>query len=121
MSGTIYLLHFSSKLHHAGHYLGYTDDRPGRLERHLSRDGARIVRAAIDAGLGIELARTWGPGVDRTLERILKNRKQNSIYCPICNGTQALEKGLYIRGEYLWIEKKTGKAIIPKPWRPRGK
>ena len=77
----IYMLELSqpvgSEKHSARHYIGYTDDVVSRLNQHLSGCGAKMIRhAVINLGLGVRLV-----GViegDRSLERKLKNRKNNS-------------------------------------------
>jgi len=30
----VYLIHFVRKYHHAGHYVGFTDDLPRRIAEH---------------------------------------------------------------------------------------
>lgn len=71
----IYILEFSEPLHHARYYLGYCDD--GRLQQrlaeHLSGQAAAITRAAVRAGIQLEVVVAI-PG-DRTLERKLKRQK----------------------------------------------
>jgi hypothetical protein len=82
--GTLYLLHFDPPYRHARHYLGWTggtvDDRFGR---HLSGHGSPLVRAAVQAGSTVTVARTW-PGT-RSDERALKSRRKNGArLCPTC-------------------------------------
>lgn len=81
----IYLIHFSEPLHHARHYIGYTESAeslPTRLEAHRSGTGAKILKALNGYGIGYEVVKTWHG--DRKLERKLKNRKKSSTLCPIC-------------------------------------
>ena len=80
---TVYLLHFETKLAHAQHYLGSTDDLENRLACHRKGNGARLMAVVTALGITWRLARTW-PG-DRTLERRLKRRKEGRRLCPICN------------------------------------
>ena len=80
----VYLIHFSRKLHHAGHYLGYASNLDNRIERHRSGDGAKLLRAVQEAGIDWEVVRTWEG--DRTLERRLKRQKNAGKLCPICSG-----------------------------------
>lgn len=82
MRPTVYLLHFVRPLHHARHYLGYTDDLESRLRRHEAGDGAKLIAAVNRAGIPFVLARTWEG--DRQLERRLKRRKGAPRLCPIC-------------------------------------
>lgn len=80
---TVYLIHFASKLSgHANHYLGYTADLDARIELHRSGGGAKILRAANEAGIEWHVVRTWKGG--RTLERRLKKFKKSRQLCPVC-------------------------------------
>jgi len=81
--GTIYLLHFSQKLCHAGHYLGYTENLEERLETHRKGKGARLLQVITEQGISFELVRTWEG--DRKLERKLKKQKKATKLCPICS------------------------------------
>jgi predicted GIY-YIG superfamily endonuclease len=81
----VYLLHFHKPVGgRAWHYLGYCKD--GELDRrlaiHRSGNGARIMRAAVEQGIGWTVALTLVG--DRKLERELKRKKHASRFCPIC-------------------------------------
>ena len=81
--GTVYLLHFSSRLHHAGHYVGFTTDLARRVEDHRKGyAGARLMAAVKDAGITFQVARTWDG--DRAFERRIKNRHATPRLCPVC-------------------------------------
>lgn len=83
----VYLLHFERPYHHARHYLGFTNDLPGRLALHRKPDGSshhRLIQVIRAAGIDFVLARTWDGG--RELERALKRRKSAPRLCPICRG-----------------------------------
>ena len=93
----------------AGHYMGYTEDLIDRLDKHAStrwepleepgttEDGRKLLGTKNGHGstfmgvvnfMGINwrLARVWeGDQADRIFERKLKNRKNASRLCPICN------------------------------------
>jgi predicted GIY-YIG superfamily endonuclease len=84
---TIYLIHFSRKLAHAGHYVGSTDDLAERIEAH---NGARLMEVITVAGISWEVVRTWNGS--RQIERRIKNRKEAPALCPICSGKQALKR-----------------------------
>lgn len=84
VQGTVYLLHFSRPLHHAQHYLGWTRDLFERGSAHQAGRGSPLVRAAIAAGIQVEVVRTWDG--DRHLERQLKNRKNARRLCLVCRG-----------------------------------
>lgn len=70
---TVYLIHFHSKLHHAQHYLGWTNDLERRVQEHRDGAGSRLM----------EVARVWPEG-DRDLERRLKRWHKARTLCPIC-------------------------------------
>ncbi len=82
----VYLIHFSRPLSHARHYIGFAEtDVEARLERHLAGRGAKLTRAAVDAGIELKIAVVWPHG-DRSFERSLKNQKNTPKLCPFCNG-----------------------------------
>ena len=81
--GTCYLLHFSSRYKHAGHYCGWTTDLAARLAAHRAGRGARLIEVIIGAGIDFELARTWAD-VTRTRERQIKQQGGLSRCCPLC-------------------------------------
>lgn len=78
----VYLLHFSSPLAHARHYLGTAKDLERRLKQHRAGKGARICAVAVEQGIELILARTWRGG--RRLERALKNQHNAPRLCPVC-------------------------------------
>jgi predicted GIY-YIG superfamily endonuclease len=84
-----YLLHFDASIYGAQHYLGWALDITRRVKTQLSGRGARLVRQALAAGLGVELVRTW-PDADLRQERVLKRRGPKS-YCPRCRGATKRE------------------------------
>ena len=83
--GVVYLLHFERPLHHAQHYLGWTNDLDARIEQHRLGIREKCVITAVFAEHGIPfvVARTW-PG-PLALEKALKRRKNSRLLCPICN------------------------------------
>lgn len=87
MKGTIYVLHFSPRYKHAGHYVGWTRNPIARFARHLAGRGSPLVRAALAAGCQIEVAALWEGTRDD--ERRLKNRGSACRYCPTCRGGEA--------------------------------
>jgi predicted GIY-YIG superfamily endonuclease len=80
--GTVYLIHFDQPLHHARHYLGYTDNLDERIARHKRGEGARLLQVLLARGIEWEVVRTWEG--DRDLERKLKRRKHSDRLCPVC-------------------------------------
>lgn len=85
--GVVYLLHFIDAYRHARHYLGWTDNLPGRLADHVAGRGARLTAVVLDAGIGLMLARTW-PGETRGDERRRKGRGLTP-FCPVCRALAA--------------------------------
>jgi len=91
---TVYLLHFATKLAHAQHYLGSTDNLAARLACHRSGHGARLMQVITEQGIPWQLARTWPGG--RNQERELKRYKASTRLCPICNARAARRKPLHV-------------------------
>ena len=83
--GELYLLHFERPMHHAQHYLGWTNDFDKRIQQHRRgvRERCRITFAFAQLGIPFIVARRWRG--NRHLEKALKNRKNNRQLCPICN------------------------------------
>lgn len=83
--GTTYLIHFDRPFNHARHYLGWTSYSgvEGRLERHRTGDGSKLLRAVAAAGIGFEIVREWRD-TSRDFERSLKNKKNSPKLCPLC-------------------------------------
>lgn len=80
--GTIYLLCFSRRLHHAGHYLGWTEQLDNRLEAHRNGEGSRLLAVIREHQISFTLVRTWSG--TKTFERQLKKRKNSWKLCPNC-------------------------------------
>jgi len=79
-----YLLHFDRPIYGTQqHYLGWSVDIARRVRLHLNGGGARLVRQALKAGIGVELVRVW-PAMNRHEERVLKKRRTPKGYCPKC-------------------------------------
>lgn len=81
----VYLLHFSEKVSHAQHYVGFAENIRRRVDVHLAGGckASPLVRAAIRAGVQVTLTRVW-PGLSRNDERSIKNRKGTPKLCPVC-------------------------------------
>jgi hypothetical protein len=79
-----YLLCFTPRYHHAGHYLGFVECSGllNRLGEHAAGRGARLVQVVLEVGCLVELVRVWPDG-DYLLERSLKNRHGTTV-CPRC-------------------------------------
>jgi hypothetical protein len=92
----VYEYHFSQKIHHAGHYIGYCSDErfEERQKEHERGCGARLTQVAVERGITLKLARVW-PGKGRKFERMLKIKNKNGPrLCPICTpGAEQRMKG----------------------------
>jgi hypothetical protein len=60
VEGMIYLLHYDRPLHHAQHYLGFTDDLDARTARHLNGFGGRLPAVFLELGISFTIARNLG-------------------------------------------------------------
>jgi predicted GIY-YIG superfamily endonuclease len=81
--GLVYLVHFEKPLHHARHYVGYTDSLDARMICHQNGNGSKLLRAVTGAGISWDVVRVWRD-VDRTFERRIKNQKHSWRHCPVC-------------------------------------
>lgn len=89
---TVYLLHFSSPLGHARHYLGQTErDVEERVREHQVGRGARLCRKAVEVGTELVLARVW-EDAQRCYEQKLKNGGGFKRLCPICRAEARVVK-----------------------------
>src|SRR5436305_3780620 len=89
--GHVYVIHLATRLHHAGHYVGFATDLAGRIAQHRAGNGARLLEVIRDAGIAWKLVKVM-PG-DRSLERRLKRRKNTPRrLCPVCRGEVAYEQ-----------------------------
>lgn len=81
--GTVYVLHFEPAYRHARHYVGWTaGDVDARLATHLQGAGSPLLRAAVRAGVDVQLAATYRGS--RHLERRLKRWHNTGQFCPTC-------------------------------------
>ena len=88
--GLIYLLHFDRPLHHARHYLGWTEGETltERLDRHRSGHGSKLVAAVRRAGIDFKVARIWS-GTRHDERKLKKSKNVPRRYCLICQGETA--------------------------------
>lgn len=88
---TVYLLHLTTPLAHARHYIGWTTSEANvqrRYEHHKSGHGAHFTQVCNERGIDYQVARIW-PNAGRCFERLLKNQKHSARLCPICNPGKA--------------------------------
>lgn len=99
--GHVYLLHFSAKIGHSSHYLGWALDVEERVQEHRAGCGANFTRVAVKRGISLLLAATWPGG--RELERAYKLWHGPVKLCPICHAHQEQEPtGSAPRPATLW-------------------
>lgn len=89
----VYLLHFDQKVaDHAQHYCGWTPNGvEARLQKHLSGNGSKLVKAAVDIGCAVVVAATWKHDdwkEARRQERQMKRTNNLNRYCPICGSRE---------------------------------
>jgi len=83
-TGAIYILHFDRPYKHARHYVGFTPGDPQRrLEKHISGEGSPLIKAALAAGISVQLAEIRY-GQTRDDERKIKRGKNTPRICRIC-------------------------------------
>ncbi len=63
----VYLIHFETKLHHAGHYLGFSDALRLRIACHEHGNGAKLMTAVARNDIRWCVSKVWLDG-DRTLK-----------------------------------------------------
>ena len=91
----VYLIHFSRKYKHAGHYLGWAKDIEARIGEHKNGTGARLTAVAAKSGIEFTLARYW-PNATRHDEYKLKGgrgklrRGSLARLCPICKARKKM-------------------------------
>ncbi len=90
----VYLIHFDKPLHHAKHYLGFSEDLPGRIQKHRNGQGAAFMRAIAKEQISWHISRIWDG--DRTFERMLKDQHNASHLCPTCIQERVFEKTLSV-------------------------
>jgi len=81
--GGVYLIHYHSKLHHAQHYIGWTECFKSRIEWHFTK-GTTYTRAMRNNNITGQVACVWRDQ-GRVFERDLKNYKKAHKLCGICN------------------------------------
>lgn len=94
----VYLIHFKHKLHHAGHYVGFSKCLDFRIAAHREGTGAKLIRAINRLRIPWMVVRTWrvdGQG----FERYIKNQKHSARFCPLCNSKLMDFQNEYIGGD----------------------
>jgi hypothetical protein len=88
----VYLIHFDKPLCHARHYLGFSEDLPGRIQKHRNGQSAAFMKAISKQGISWHVLRIWDG--DRTFERMLKDQHNASHLCPTCIQEKVFERTL---------------------------
>ncbi len=95
LSGSkVYLIHLDTPLKHARHYLGFSEDLHGRVQKHRAGQGAAFMRAISKHGISWHVSRIWDG--DRTFERMLKDQHNASHLCPTCRQETIFERTLSV-------------------------
>lgn len=83
----VYILHFDTPLSHAQHYVGMTGNLRQRLEAHASGNGARLTQVLKEDERAWTLAGLFQTTATnaRRVEKELKESKNLTRYCDICN------------------------------------
>lgn len=86
----VYLLHFS-RLSHAEHYCGSTENLKSRLEAHARGAGSRLTRELHRQSITWELGGLYECSfvTSRVVERAMKDQKNGPRYCHLCNPSPA--------------------------------
>ncbi len=88
---SVYLIHFEQPYKHARHYLGFSEDVPGRIRAHRRGKGARLISVVNDAGIDWAVVRIWR-NMTRADERKLKHRRDAPGLCPVCRGEESYDE-----------------------------
>ncbi len=88
----VYLIHFNKPLHHARHYVGFSENLPGRIQKHRNGHGAVFMKAIAKEGISWHVSRIWDG--DRAFERMLKDQHNASHLCPTCIQEKVFERTL---------------------------
>lgn len=112
----LYLLHFSPRYRHAGHYLGYTDNLPQRFAMHLKGRGSPLVKAAIANGSRVILVRIWAEdgNAEQEIKRVVGSRAR---LCPVCNPRAQSVMAVY-KSKMVHVEKPEQASRLKLTWLP---
>lgn len=81
----VYILHFSQKVQHCGHYVGYSTNIVQRMKQHRTKtDGVGLILELFRQGGTFEPV-LFFPGADMDFEYFIKRKyKGTPKLCPIC-------------------------------------
>ena len=80
----VYLIHLDKPFVHSQHYIGWSEFLTARFNHHKNGTGCRFLKRVNEAGIDYKIVREW-KNQDRDFERRLKNRKNSTKLCPVCN------------------------------------
>lgn len=84
-AGYIYIMHFTEKLHHAQHYIGFSRAPLTRIAKHRQNcSGTKIIEACHERGIGLVEGNII-PVPHYSFERRLKRYKKAQVFCKYCN------------------------------------
>ncbi len=82
--GTVFLLHVHQASGQVGHFVGCAVDVQAHLERLRAGGGPPLIRAAVAAGVDLELVCTWSGGRAEPLGNPLVDSRS----CRICRAAR---------------------------------
>src|SRR3989440_11558285 len=86
----VYLIHLNTPYKHAKHYLGFSEDVQGRVQKHRRGNGARFMEVITKEGISWHVSRIWDGG--RELEAALKTGNNSGRLCPTCLQEKVYER-----------------------------
>ena len=97
--GVVYLIHFAHPLHHASHYLGFSESWKNFHKRMLTHyygkhNSSSLMRAVAKKGIPWGISKVY-LGANRDFERYLKTHKKTRKFCPVCLFREKNMKALY--------------------------
>jgi hypothetical protein len=89
--GYVILFHFTTPYKHARHCFDWAEDIGERIRAHYAREtrGPALIRAALDGGSALKVARIWPGTKDQLL--VARSGGNASRYCPECRVTRRIE------------------------------
>ena len=85
----VYILHFDKKFKHAQHYVGYSENVLGRIEKHKTGNGARLMQVIHEHQIGFKVAVVF-ENRGRDFEHKIKGSHNTKRFCPICRTQECL-------------------------------
>lgn len=97
VNGIVYILHFSKKVHHAQHYVGFVqskDNLYNRITKHWKgKSKVALMKKVSELKTPFVVSKIY-LGVNQDFERSLKNKKKTRLFCPVCQRVHYLPSEL---------------------------